>query len=56
MVPHQAEVGALPDEVAALVRLRPVADGVAEAPDRIRALGFDRLQHRSEGMAVSVDV
>ena len=41
---------------AARIRPRPVADEVAEAPERVRLLALDRLQHRLERLPVSVDV
>ena len=56
MVADQADVGPLGDDLAAAVRRRPVADDVAEAPDRFRLPGVDLLEHREQCLLVSVNV
>ena len=56
VVADEADVAPLPHDVAALVRQRPVADDVAEAPDRVHALRVDLLQDRLERVEVSVNV
>ena len=43
-------------ERAALVRPRPVADEVAEAPELVGRVGVDRLEHGLERVEVGVDV
>ena len=44
------------DRIAALVRLRAVADEVAEAPELVRLLGRHGLEHGLEGVPVTVDI
>ena len=56
VVADEADVGALGDEAAALVRTRPVPYEVTQAPDLVRRLGIDRFEHRLEGMQVPVNV
>ena len=56
MVADQADVGPLGDDLTAAVRRRPVADDVAEAPDRVRRPRVDLLEHREQSLLVSVDV
>src|SRR5262249_51275363 len=45
VVADETQVDALADELAALVGPRPVADDVAQAPDRVRAFGVELLEH-----------
>lgn len=56
MVSYQADVGALGDDGAAAVRARPVADEVAETPERVRRLGVDGAEHGLERMEIPVNV
>ena len=44
------------DELAALVRPRPVADDVAEAPELVGRVGVDRGEHALERVEVRMDV
>src|SRR5207247_10681407 len=56
VVPDEADVASLSRDCAAAVRPRPVADDVAEAPDRVDVRPFDRLERSREGVEVTVDV
>src|SRR5213078_797921 len=56
VVPAQADRGPRLDRRAALVRVRPVADEVAEAPELVRRVGVDRRQYRLESGEIPVDV
>ncbi len=56
VVAGEADVGPLRDQCAALVRPRPVADEVAEAPELVRRLRLDRREDRLERVQVRVDV
>ena len=56
VVPDEDEVGSVADERAALVRPRSVADGVPEAPDRVRRVTVDLGQNRLERVKVGVDI
>ena len=56
MVADQADLAALPDERRALVRLRAVADHVAQAPDPVDPRSVCFGEHRLEGGQVGVDV
>lgn len=56
MVSYQADVGALGDDGAAAVRARPIADEVAETPERVRRLGVDGAEHGLERMEIPVNV
>jgi Zn-dependent protease with chaperone function len=56
VISYQADVGALGDERAALVRLRAVPDEVAEAPDRIGLVRRDRLEHSFQRMQIPMNV
>jgi len=56
VVADQALARVRPRPGAALVRLRAVADEVAEAPDLVGRFPPDRLGRRLEGGEVSVDV
>src|SRR2546430_1516342 len=56
VVPDQAELCALAYKVATLVRTRPVAHGIAEAPDGIDVLAVDRGEDGVERVPVSVHV
>ena len=56
VVSYQAQVGAILDERAALVRPRPVPDEIAQAPDGVRSLGVDCFQHGLQRMQISVNV
>ena len=48
VVSDQAERGALLHEGGRLVRAGPIADEVAQAPDRIGRFLVDRFEHRFE--------
>src|SRR5262249_28520594 len=50
VVSEQADVGAVARRLDAPVRLRAVADDVAEAPDLVGALALDVCEHRLERM------
>src|SRR5439155_5145670 len=56
VVPGETGRRMRPHEGAALVRLRPVADEVAEAPDLVGRVGVDRREHGFERVQVRVDV
>ena len=56
VVAREADVGPLRDGGAALVRPRPVADEVAEAPELVRRLLVDRREDRLQRVQVRVDV
>ena len=56
MVSYQADVGPLGDELAAAVRLRPVPDEVAQAPDLVGRFGVDGAEHGLERMEIPVNV
>ena len=56
MVPDERPRTPLADEVAALIRPRAVAHGVAQTPDLVRWIAVDLLQHRLERVKVRVDV
>jgi len=56
VISYQADVGPLGHELAAAVRLRPVPDEVAEAPERVRRCGIDGTKHRLERMEIPVNV
>ena len=56
VVAAERRVGASPDQRAALVRLRPVADDVPEAPQLVRRLAVDVRQDRLECVKIGVDV
>jgi voltage-gated potassium channel len=56
VVAGEAQASPLLHERAALVRPGPVANRVAEAPDRIDAFLVDRRERRHEGVQVRVDV
>jgi hypothetical protein len=56
VVAGEADVGALRDRRAALVRARPVADEVAEAPELVRRVRVDRGEDRLQCVQVRVDV
>ena len=56
VIPRQADVGPLRDRGAALVRSRPVADEIAEAPELVRRLLVDRREDRLQRVQVRVDV
>ena len=56
VVADQNETRPLSHERAALIRAGAVADGVAEAPNRIRRLAADLAQDRLERVKVRVDV
>ena len=56
VVSYQAQFGPLGHERTATVRTRPVADDVAQAPDRVGRLGGERLQHGLKRMQVPVNV
>jgi hypothetical protein len=47
---------ALLDEPADLVRVRPIADEISAAVDRVHFGLIDRLQHRLQGRQVRVDI
>ena len=44
VVADEADLRAAPDLLDHLVRPRPVADEVTEAPDLVRRVGVDRLE------------
>jgi len=44
MVADEAQLRPLADDVDHLVRARPVADEVAQAPELVRRVGVDRLE------------
>ena len=50
------EIGAFTHDRAALVRPRPVADEVAQAPDRVGRLGVDAFEHRLERVQICANV
>ena len=56
MVPAEAQRGDPADPVDALVRARPVADDVAQAPQLVRLLADDVCEHRLERMEIGMDV
>ena len=56
VVSYQADVGPLGDELAAAVRLWPVTDEVAEAPDLVGRFGVDGAEHGLERMEIPVNV
>src|SRR5262245_45447430 len=56
MVSYQADVGPLGHELAAAIRLRPVADEVAQAPKLIGCGGVDGAEHGLERMEIPVNV
>ena len=56
VVTYQADVGPALDERAALVRPRPVADEVTEAPDGVRRVGRNRFEHSIQRMQIPVNV
>jgi STE24 endopeptidase len=56
VVSYQADVGALGDELAATVGLRPVADEVAQTPERVGRVGVERFQNSFQRMQISVNV
>ena len=56
VVPGQADGRSLTHERGALVRPRPVADDVAEAPELVEPAGVDLRQHGLERVQVRVDV
>jgi len=56
MVAGQREICALRDHGRRLVRIRPVADRVAEAPELVDALVRDRVEDGGQRSAVRVNV
>ena len=50
VVADQADVGAVANDPAALVRARPVPDQVAEAPDRVRLLPREVVEDHLQGV------
>jgi len=56
VVAGEADIGPLGDRGAALVRVRPVADEVAEAPELVRGVRVDRCENRLQRVQVRVDV
>ena len=52
----EADVGPLGDELAAAVRLWPVTDEVAQAPDLVGRFGVDGAEHGLERMEIPVNV
>jgi hypothetical protein len=56
VAPRPAEPAALGDALAAAVRLGPVADRVAEAPELVRLRRGSVGQHGLERVIVPVDV
>ena len=48
MVAEEADALPLADELGRLVRSRPVADEIAQAPHLVRRVGVDRPEDRLE--------